>query len=251
MRALTLCCATLFLAVCNISAAQEYTYGTDLIFDEELGMERLSGALNGGYATAYMGFMLDGNTLSSVLRNTSPDADNWGGDSTLGSPAVTKIKFEAVTAAGSSATLATWELRALDQNENEVILGRNGGGSSNLWKISQLNDGTFRLNSKRSRREARAPIYNPNATGGFATTGDQFFTDAVFTATFNTNLGSADLNSTVRFEYIGSPGVLKTLSGVSLPTVIHQPEPGSLVVWAVGGILATACYRRRRRRISR
>jgi hypothetical protein len=114
-----------------------------------------------------------------------------------------------------------------------------------------LSSGTFRLNSKRRQKQARAPIYNPSATGGFATTGAQFFTDAVFTATFNTTLGYADLNSTVRFEYIGSPGVLKTLSGVSLPTAMVNPEPGSMVVWAIGGVLAAAGYRRRRSRLKR
>lgn len=227
----------------SVGRAQEFSYGTDTVFNARSSGSRLSGELGGGFASAYMKVLIDDNQLTAILRNTSPDDRN--GLAGFDSPAITRFDFNVTDLAGGPAKLIDWQMRGVDQSGNSVVLG-SYKATSNVWKARQIDDGTLRVHSNRRRRHALAPLYNPSTTSGFQSNA-RFFSEAVFTATFATRIGSSDLNSQVRFDYVGKNSRRKNLAGVRLASNA-SPEPASLITWCFGGALAACGLKRRPRR---
>ena len=221
----------------NFAVAQEFDFGTDLIDGVE------SGRAGGGFATGYMDFAIDGNQLTAVLRNTSPEVENFGGDPAIGSPVIRRTDFDLRDVVGEALQLLSWELTAFDAAHEAVVLGSDLNGGVDEWRMTQREDGSFRVKSRGSGTPT-APIYNPNASGGFATSAI-YYSDAVLTATFNATIGATDLKPELRFKYLGENGIATTLTGIALPVVATQPEPSSVLVW--GGLIAACGWRWRRK----
>ena len=132
---------------------------------------------------------------------------------------------------------------AADAAHEAVVLGSDLNGGVDEWRMTQREDGSFRVKSRGSGTPT-APIYNPNASGGFATSAI-YYSDAVLTATFNATIGATDLKPELRFKYLGENGIATTLTGIALPVVATQPEPSSVLVW--GGLIAACGWRWRRK----
>lgn len=223
--------------------AQRFQFGTDLVDDTE------RGRVNGGYATGVMDVVINGNVLTAILRNTSPDSENFGGDPQLSSPAITQFGFDLQGSDGGVLSLSNWELKAFDESGAEVSLGREGMFS---WWRTTTADGSLVVKMSRLAEWFGMELYNPEASGGFAKARPSYFTQAVLTATFESPVNliehvAANFSPVVRFGSFGS-----SRGGVDLPgfRVGHSPEPGSLIVWGIGLLGAMGCCFWRRRRLT-
>jgi hypothetical protein len=203
--------------------------------------------VNGGYATAEMDLSINGSTLTAVLRNTSPDSENYLKDpDSLNSPAITGFGFDVRDLDGNAVKPpSSWQLTALDQNGQRVELGSSANRTpDNIWMITQQEDRMDFEISDRSTRYTDA-LYNPFATGGFGTS-VVYFTEAVFSAMFITPVElierrSMDFSPMVRFERVGWSSSPVT---VSMPA--NSPEPASLVIWCLGVAAAVGFHYRKR-----
>lgn len=233
--------ALVVVSSATLAAAQVFEFGNDLIDGVE------SGRAGGGFAAGYMDLAIDGNGLTAVLRNTSPDAENFGGDPAIGSPVIRRVDFDLRDVVGEAMELLSWELAAFDAANEAVVLGSDMNGGVDGWKMTQRADGSFRVSS-RGKATPTAPLYNTNASGGFANTAI-YYTDAVLTATFAATIGASDLNPELRFKYLGKNGIGRSLAGIAIPVAMVNPEPCSILVW--GGLFAACGYGRRSPRCRR
>jgi hypothetical protein len=83
----------------SIAGAQEFYFGTGPV-------------AGGGNAMAEIEISINGQELTAIIRNTSPDQSNYGGDSSLLSPTISGFVFDLVSSSGESLVLEDWSLTA-------------------------------------------------------------------------------------------------------------------------------------------
>ena len=217
------------------AGAQEYDFGTGLV-------------AGGGNALAEIDISINGQELTAVIRNTSPDESNYGGNPSLLSPSIIGFGFDLVGDFGESLVLEDWSLIAHKDSGRLKELN----GARPKWTDSNT-DNSFAFSAIKDKNG----LYNPEATGGLKNILEYAkFTEAVLTAKFDHSVNLVEnLQETfspfVRFGYVGSAllpqtintyGTLRTGGGPGH----NSPEPGSLLIWALGTATWVGVMRRGR-----
>lgn len=148
-----------------VAGAQEYYYGTGPV-------------AGGGNALAEIEISINGQELTAIIRNTSPDASNYGGDSSLLSPTISGFGFDLVSDSGESLVLEDWSLTAYKNSGRTRVLSN---ASDPKWETSST-DNTFSFNTIKDKNG----LHNLDASGGLANKPEWAkFTEAVLWASFD------------------------------------------------------------------
>jgi hypothetical protein len=213
-----------------------------------------------GHGTAEIDIYITGSQLTAIIRNTSPDAENYGSGSGLQSPAIIGWGLE-LESGGSPLVMTSW-----------LTKGFKGTGVFKriaTWNEEYSQEGNlFSFSPTRDKHG----FYNPEATGGLTNKPDRdranFTGDstgnigAVFTAEFDGPINlvermSMPFSPFVQFGFVGSaeaPQTVTTFAVTTFGTPIvtggggHTPEPSSLLIWALGIAICMRVNRRRRPR---
>jgi hypothetical protein len=242
-----LICLSGFIANAN---AQVYTF----YFDTTPGSDAYA-----GHEMAEIEITIAGNELTAIIRNTSPDAENGGGG--LPSPAIIGLGLELQLASGGLG-------KVLSLNGGWTLDGFEGTAASTRGTISEWNQ-VSQVGNLFSFEpdDATEGLYNPKTPEGRASDSSVYnFTGnsdgnrgAELTAYFSGPIQlveptSGTFSPIVRFGYVGSAQEEVVTLGIPidgfrvvLDHIGHSPEPGSLLIWALGIATWVGVHRRRRR----
>jgi hypothetical protein len=244
------------------AGAQEFDFGTGPV-------------AGGGNAMAEIEITIVGRQLTAVIRNTSPDLDNYGGNSSLLSPAISAFGFDLVGSSGESLVLEDWSLTAYKNSGRTRTLS---DAANPKWETSTSGD-TFSFDTINDKNG----LYNSGASGGLMNSlKNAKFTEAVLELTFNDTVALVDggpggndpggndpggndpggsdpggsdpgpggtvnliedipepFTPFVRFGYVGSALTPQTFTIYAPPsdtggTQYQNPEPSSILIWALG-----------------
>lgn len=206
-------------------------------------------ATYGANATAEIDIWINGQVLTAIIRNTSPDEDNYGGNPDSRSPSIVGFGFDVVGDSGASVGLDNWTLTT-----NKVSGDPEWLDQTAKWSDSNT-DNLFEFMAN----EDEDGLYNPEATGGWAgePAEPNNVIETILVATFDDTVNLVEsfpeaFTPFVRFGNVGSAQDAQTFTVVGTLRVDpggsgnHSPEPASVFVWTLG--IATCVGMRMRRR---
>ncbi len=194
-----------------------------------------SGIDNGGLGSATMDISISGNTLTMILKNTSPTTLVDG--SGINAPGITGFGFNL----DSNNSVTNWLLTAYASQSatTPITIGSSINTSSYKWKLGTTQAGVT-MDYLNYLKDIKGALYNPAATQGLSAK-PNYFTDAILTMTFASApvldptpdaIGSGLTGSEyVRMQSVGKGGSLKLTPE---PTSTPVPEPSTILLLCAG-----------------
>ena len=200
-----------------------------------------SGFDNSGTGSATMDISLSDNTVTAVLKNTSPTTLDSG--SGVNAPGITAFGFDLDP---DNLILSSWELTAYavsGPNSGSSVTIGGSGTSTEDWKLT-IDDKTkgIKLDYVPNIPDVKGALYNPAIVLGEGAL-PNFYTEAILTMIFydDPSLNIADMYSPfVRMQNVGSGGE----GSLKLPGA-PVPEPSTVMLVGTG-LLGIIAFGRRR-----